>query len=183
MTAFELKRRAAALNGLVPAGLAVAVCLGYYLGSLIGLQLRLPSAFGGLASQRHAHGGAPVDPSRSMVDRAGGRAAGAPGGSTADRMASAAHRRAVLHQLLRSADRRGRLPVVERRNTAIRYVHPPPGVLPRCGPRGSADLFVRRRRGRERGFRGALLAGVALPVVRQHPGGVDGCARDHRGGG
>ena len=44
MTAFELKRRAAALNGLVPAGLAVAVCLGYYLGSLIGLQLRLPSA-------------------------------------------------------------------------------------------------------------------------------------------
>ena len=40
---------------------------------------------------------------------------------------------AVLHQLLRSADRRGRLPPVERRNTAIRYVQPAAGVLPRCG--------------------------------------------------
>ena len=44
MTAFTLTRRTAALNRLAPAGLAVAVCLGYYLGSLVGLELRLPPA-------------------------------------------------------------------------------------------------------------------------------------------
>src|SRR5262245_25233976 len=44
MTALELKRRAAALNSLAPAGIAVVVCLGYYFGSVIGLQLRLPPA-------------------------------------------------------------------------------------------------------------------------------------------
>jgi two-component system, LuxR family, sensor kinase FixL len=44
MTALDLKRRAATLNSLAPAGIAIAVCLGYYLGSVIGLQLRLPPA-------------------------------------------------------------------------------------------------------------------------------------------
>ena len=44
MTALDLKRRAAGLNSLAPAGIAIAVCLGYYFGSVIGLQLRLPPA-------------------------------------------------------------------------------------------------------------------------------------------
>ena len=42
MTAIELTRKLSARKGLAPVGLAVAVCLGYYLASLVGLQLRVP---------------------------------------------------------------------------------------------------------------------------------------------
>src|SRR5688572_1205621 len=44
MTTLEPKRKAAARNSLAPAGIAVAVCLGYYVGALVGLQLRLPTS-------------------------------------------------------------------------------------------------------------------------------------------
>ena len=44
MTALEPKSRAAARHSLAPAGIAVAVCLAYYLGAVLGLQLRLPGA-------------------------------------------------------------------------------------------------------------------------------------------
>jgi signal transduction histidine kinase/integral membrane sensor domain MASE1 len=44
MTALELKQNAAARHSLAPAGIALAVCLGYYLGALVGLELRLPPA-------------------------------------------------------------------------------------------------------------------------------------------
>src|SRR5262245_36239180 len=44
MTALELKQKPAAPKSLAPAGIAIAVCLGYYLGSIVGLDLRLPPA-------------------------------------------------------------------------------------------------------------------------------------------
>jgi len=44
MTALDLKRNATLSKSLAPAGIAVAVCLGYYFGALVGLELRLPPA-------------------------------------------------------------------------------------------------------------------------------------------
>ena len=136
-----------------------------------------------LASERHAHCGAPADAPRSLVDRAGRRAAGAPGGSTPDRLAPGVHRPCVLHQLLRSADRRGWLPPAQRRRPAARYLQPAVGLLRGRRACGSADLIVRRRCAGQRVPGRALLAGVAVPAVQQHPGRVDGCPGDHRRGG
>src|SRR4029453_14076935 len=44
MTTLESNRKAVAGDSLAPAGIAVAVCLGYYVGAFVGLQLRLPAA-------------------------------------------------------------------------------------------------------------------------------------------
>ena len=44
MTTLEPNRKPVAGNSLAPAGIAVAVCLGYYVGAFVGLQLRLPTA-------------------------------------------------------------------------------------------------------------------------------------------
>ena len=44
MTALDLKLNARLSKSLAPAGIAVAVCLGYYFGALVGLELRLPPA-------------------------------------------------------------------------------------------------------------------------------------------
>ena len=44
MTTLDLKRNATLSKSLAPAGIAVAVCLGYYFGALVGLELRLPPA-------------------------------------------------------------------------------------------------------------------------------------------
>jgi two-component system, LuxR family, sensor kinase FixL len=43
MTPLELTRQLSARKGFAPAGLAVAVCLGYYVGALVGLELRVPA--------------------------------------------------------------------------------------------------------------------------------------------